>query len=86
MPAFLIGTYLLLNRKGTDLHKMLGKVYMLLSQDEGTIKFKTKNKDMYFGRDKYGVFYFGTETIKENDHPVKTRKFKIYLKPSNKSN
>ncbi len=30
IPAFLIGTYLLLNRKGTALHKNLGKAYMLL--------------------------------------------------------
>ncbi len=29
-PAFLIGTYLLLNRKGTPIHKLLGKIYMLL--------------------------------------------------------
>ena len=29
-PAFLIGTYLLLNHKGTPGHKFLGKVYMLL--------------------------------------------------------
>lgn len=30
LPAFLIGTYLLLNRKGTSLHRSLGKAYMLL--------------------------------------------------------
>jgi uncharacterized membrane protein len=30
VPAFLLGTYLLLNRKGTPRHKLLGKVYMLL--------------------------------------------------------
>ena len=30
LPAFLIGTYLLLNRKGTPSHKLLGKTYMLL--------------------------------------------------------
>lgn len=30
LPAFIIGTYLLLNRKGTNLHKQLGQVYMLL--------------------------------------------------------
>jgi uncharacterized membrane protein len=30
LPAFLIGTYLLLNRKGTPRHKGLGKIYMLL--------------------------------------------------------
>jgi uncharacterized membrane protein len=29
-PAFLIGSYLLLNRKGTHKHRMLGKVYMSL--------------------------------------------------------
>ena len=27
-PAFAIGTYLLLNRKGTAAHKLLGKLYM----------------------------------------------------------
>ena len=30
VPAFFLGTYLLLNRKGTPLHKFLGKIYMLL--------------------------------------------------------
>ncbi|WP_293268246.1 DUF2306 domain-containing protein [Neptunomonas sp.] len=30
LPAFLIGSYLLLNRKGTSFHKWLGKIYMLL--------------------------------------------------------
>ncbi|RNF49736.1 DUF2306 domain-containing protein [Marinomonas hwangdonensis] len=30
VPAFFIGTYLLLYRKGTRAHKLLGKVYMLL--------------------------------------------------------
>ncbi|MEH6346083.1 MAG: DUF2306 domain-containing protein [Bermanella sp.] len=30
LPAFLIATYLLLNRKGSPLHKTLGKTYMLL--------------------------------------------------------
>jgi uncharacterized membrane protein len=30
LPAFLIGTYLLANRKGTPTHRMLGKVYMSL--------------------------------------------------------
>jgi len=29
-PAFLIGTFLLLNRKGSPAHKVLGKVYMSL--------------------------------------------------------
>ncbi|GHF01887.1 DUF2306 domain-containing protein [Thalassotalea profundi] len=29
-PAFLIGTYLLLNPKGTKRHKLLGKIYMAL--------------------------------------------------------
>lgn len=29
-PAFLIGSYLLANRKGTPRHRLLGKVYMLL--------------------------------------------------------
>jgi uncharacterized membrane protein len=28
IPAFLIGTYLLINRKGTSGHKLLGKIYM----------------------------------------------------------
>jgi uncharacterized membrane protein len=28
IPAFLIGTYLLFNRKGTSWHKLLGKIYM----------------------------------------------------------
>lgn len=28
IPPFLIGTYLLINRKGTSGHKLLGKIYM----------------------------------------------------------
>jgi uncharacterized membrane protein len=30
VPAFLLGTYLLLNRKGTPRHRLLGKIYMSL--------------------------------------------------------
>lgn len=30
LPAFIIGTYLLLRKKGTKRHKLLGKIYMLL--------------------------------------------------------
>ncbi|MCA2997553.1 MAG: DUF2306 domain-containing protein [Rhodocyclaceae bacterium] len=30
LPAFLIGTWLMLNHKGTSLHRLLGKAYMLL--------------------------------------------------------
>ncbi|MBU2925845.1 DUF2306 domain-containing protein [Colwellia sp. 1_MG-2023] len=30
VPAFIIGTYLLLKRKGTPKHKALGKIYMVL--------------------------------------------------------
>lgn len=30
IPAFLIGTFLLINRKGTPLHRGLGKLYMML--------------------------------------------------------
>jgi uncharacterized membrane protein len=30
LPAFMIGTYLLLNKKGTKSHRLLGKIYMLL--------------------------------------------------------
>lgn len=30
LPAFLIGTYLLLRRKGTPSHRLLGEIYMLL--------------------------------------------------------
>lgn len=29
-PAFLIASYLLLNRKGTPIHRLLGKTYMVL--------------------------------------------------------
>ncbi len=29
VPAFVLGSYLMLNRKGTPFHKMLGKLYML---------------------------------------------------------
>ena len=30
VPAFVIGSYLLLNRKGTPVHRLLGKIYMEL--------------------------------------------------------
>lgn len=30
VPAFLIGTYLLIRRKGTPVHRMLGRVFMTL--------------------------------------------------------
>lgn len=30
LPAFLIATWLLLRRKGTDNHRLLGKIYMIL--------------------------------------------------------
>ncbi|MEM9301932.1 MAG: DUF2306 domain-containing protein [Pseudomonadota bacterium] len=30
LPAFLIGTFLLLSRKGTGIHRLLGKAYMVL--------------------------------------------------------
>lgn len=36
-PAFLIGTYLLLNRKGTPRHRLLGKVYMVLMLVTATV-------------------------------------------------
>lgn len=28
LPAFVLGTYLMLNRKGTRTHKLLGKIYL----------------------------------------------------------
>lgn len=37
VPAFFIGTYLLINRKGTIRHKQLGKAYMLLMLLTATI-------------------------------------------------
>ena len=30
LPAFVLGTHLLISRKGTAWHKLLGKIYMLL--------------------------------------------------------
>ena len=30
LPAFVLGTWLLFNRKGTPHHRLLGKIYMLL--------------------------------------------------------
>jgi uncharacterized membrane protein len=30
LPAFLLGTYLLLNQKGTNIHRFLGKFYLAL--------------------------------------------------------
>lgn len=32
LPAFAIGTFLLLNRKGAPLHKILDRIYLLLTQ------------------------------------------------------
>jgi len=37
LPAFLIGTYLLLRRKGTPWHKRLGRVYLVLMIVTGTV-------------------------------------------------
>ena len=37
VPAFLIGTYLLIKRKGSPRHKMLGKFYMSLMLTTGII-------------------------------------------------
>ncbi len=37
LPAFFLGTFLLLNRKGTPLHKLLGKIYMCLMLLTGVI-------------------------------------------------
>lgn len=36
-PAFLIGTFLLLNKKGTPFHQRLGKVYMVLMLFTGVV-------------------------------------------------
>ena len=30
LPAFVIGTYMMIRRKGTPLHRLLGKIYMVL--------------------------------------------------------
>jgi uncharacterized membrane protein len=37
VPAFLIATYLLIRRKGTPNHKVLGKIYMVLMLVTATI-------------------------------------------------
>lgn len=37
VPAFIIGTYLMLSRKGTPNHKMLGKWYMSLMVISATV-------------------------------------------------
>jgi uncharacterized membrane protein len=37
LPAFLIGAFQLLKRKGTSSHKLLGKIYMLLMLATGLI-------------------------------------------------
>jgi len=37
LPAFFIGTFLLLNQKGSSKHKMLGKFYMLLMLITATV-------------------------------------------------
>lgn len=37
IPCFVIGTYLLLAKKGTPIHKILGRVYMILMLITATI-------------------------------------------------
>lgn len=37
LPAFLIGTYLMLRRKGSRQHKELGRVYLLLMLGTGVV-------------------------------------------------
>jgi uncharacterized membrane protein len=37
LPAFVIGTYLMLSRKGSPLHRALGKAYLVLMLVTGTI-------------------------------------------------
>jgi uncharacterized membrane protein len=37
IPAFFIGTWLLLNRKGSPLHRLFGKIYMVLMAATGII-------------------------------------------------
>jgi uncharacterized membrane protein len=37
LPAFVIGTYMMINRKGTPVHRALGKVYMVLMLATGII-------------------------------------------------
>lgn len=37
LPAFAIGTYMLIRRKGTPLHRLLGKIYMVLMLVTATI-------------------------------------------------
>jgi uncharacterized membrane protein len=37
LPAFVIGTYMMLSRKGSPLHRALGKTYLILMLVTGTI-------------------------------------------------
>jgi uncharacterized membrane protein len=37
LPAFLLGTWLMFNRKGTPHHRLLGKIYMVLMLTTGII-------------------------------------------------
>ena len=37
LPAFLIGSFMLLRRKGTPAHKMLGRIYLVLMITTATI-------------------------------------------------
>lgn len=55
LPAFIIGTYLMLNRKGTGLHKKLGKIYMVLMLLTGVI---TLFMPAYVGPQLFGHFGF----------------------------
>jgi uncharacterized membrane protein len=43
IPAFFIGTFLLINRKGTSTHKLLGKLYMALMLLTGLITLFMSN-------------------------------------------
>ncbi len=50
-PAFLLGTFLLARRKGTPLHKLLGKTYLLLMMLTGilTLFMPAKVGPQFFG-------------------------------------
>jgi len=37
LPAFLIGTWMMFNRKGTPIHKLLGKSYLVLMGITGVV-------------------------------------------------
>ncbi|MGK6312381.1 DUF2306 domain-containing protein [Neorhizobium sp. DT-125] len=49
LPATLLGAYILLNRKGTALHRLLGKIWMVLMVVTSLSSFFIHELDLFYG-------------------------------------